>query len=113
MRIIALALLLAGCGGKKPAETPPEATVTETIDETTVGDLDGTRVAMGSMLLSDTYKLPDGSEKKGITCNLALPGDEKVWVGLGSEVLVDGVRWEVVAIVKERGEAGSVTLAKR
>ncbi|MFT7518284.1 MAG: hypothetical protein ACI9MC_000415 [Kiritimatiellia bacterium] len=94
-----------------PTDAPKETRVIETIEETTVGDLEGVAVPMGSMLLSDTYALPDGSTKTGVTCNLALPSGS-VWAGLGSVVQAGDSQWEIVAIEKERGNPGSVTLAK-
>ena len=80
----------------------------ETIDETTVGDLDGTPCPMGSMVRG-SYPLPDGSTGTGWTATLALAEGPTV-VGLGSEVTVDGARWRVVAIEKSPPEPGSVTL---
>ncbi len=84
--------------------------VVENIEETTAGELLGTRVAMGSMLFDCGYELPDGSEARGMACNLALPNDISIWVGMGSTFVVDGITWRVTAIEKERGELGSVTL---
>lgn len=83
----------------------------ETIDETTVGDLDGTRVPMGNMTRGQ-YTLPDGSKKDGVICSLALPDQIGVFVGLGSIVDVEGAWWEVVAINKPHGELGSVSLKR-
>ena len=81
----------------------------ETIDENTVGDLDGARVPMASMGVG-AYDLPDGSAARGLRGALALPDGSSVFVGLGSEVVVDGLRWRVVDIEKDAGEPGSVTL---
>ena len=86
----------------------PEASVRETIDETTVGDLDGTPTPMGSMVRG-TFPLPDGTSGTGWTATLAL-ADGPAVVGLGSEVRVDGTLWRVVAIDKSPPEPGSVTL---
>ncbi|MFT4625857.1 MAG: hypothetical protein ACI8PZ_004528 [Myxococcota bacterium] len=86
----------------------PEAAVRETIDETTVGDLDGTPTPMGSMVQGN-YPLPDGSTGTGWTATLALQAGPTV-VGLGSEVSIDGATWRVVAIDKAPPEPGSVTL---
>lgn len=84
--------------------------VVENIEETTAGDLMGARVAMGSMLFDCSYELPDGSEARGMACNLALPNDTSIWVGMGSTFVVGDITWRVTAIEKERGELGSVTL---
>lgn len=114
--ILLLGVLLAGCPTQAPPTPSPtvaEAAVRESIDETTVGDLDGTRVAVGTMLLSGSYTLADGSERQGVTAVLALPDDSSIWVGLGSVVEVEGTTWEVVEIEKTAGELGSVTLEQR
>lgn len=109
-----LPALFAGPAAATPPAPPPAASqtaVTETIDETTVGDLDGVRVPMGNMT-TGAYTLPDGTEKTGPICSLALPGGP-VFVGVGSVVTVGGARWEVTAVDKTPGELGSVTLTRR
>ena len=83
----------------------------ETIQETTVGDLDGIRVPMGNMTRLD-YALPDGSTRHGLVCSLALPGRIGIFVGMDSEVDVEGTRWRVVGIEKRPGQPGSVTLRR-
>lgn len=84
----------------------------ETIDETTVGDLDGARVPMGNMSSGD-YLLPDGSTASGLKCALVVdPAAPGVFVGMGSVVTVQGARWQVVAIEKTAGSLGSVTLQR-
>lgn len=90
-----------------PKEIPP---VIETIEETTVGDLDGVRVPMGNMTRG-TYTLPDGTEQTGLICALALKPSPQ-FVGKGSVVEIDGARWEVTAIEKEGTAPGSVTLRR-
>lgn len=85
--------------------------MTETIEETTVGDLDGARVPMGNMCRG-TYTLPDGSERRGWICALALGNGPGTFVGVGSVVEVGGRRWEVVDVAKTPGENGSVTLRR-
>jgi hypothetical protein len=91
---------------------PPERIVTETIDETTVGDLDGARVPMGNMTTGD-YLLPDGSTANGLKCALVIdPAAPGVFVGMGSVVTVQGARWQVVGIEKTAGSPGSVTLQR-
>lgn len=91
-----------------PKEAPP---VTETIEETTVGDLDGTRVPMGNMS-QRSYTRGDGTTAEGWTCTLALESGPLV-VGVGSVVEVGGRKWEVTAVEKTAGENGSVTLVGR
>jgi hypothetical protein len=113
----ALALSLLFAAAPPPAapppgeETPPvtEAPVIESIEETTVGDLDGTRVPMGNVT-NGSYTLPDGTEKRGPICSLALPGQIGEFVGAGSVVTVDGTRWEVTEVVNPAEGLGSVTL---
>ena len=81
-----------------------------TIDETTVGDLDGFPVPMGNMI-QDDYTLPDGTSRHGTVCALALP-EGGTFVGVGSVVQVGDARWQVTAVDKPKGELGSVTLEK-
>ena len=82
----------------------------EHIDETTVGDLYGTRIALGTMVFQGTYQTADGAEAQGLAGCLAMPDGSSVWVGLDSEVVVDQRRWRVTSIEKARGELGSVSL---
>ncbi len=96
--------------------TPPSAgeappVIIEDIDETTVGDLGGTRVPMGNMT-TGAYTLPDGTKKHGLICSLVIGPGPGVFVGLGSEVTVDGTRWRVVGIEKDGDALGSVQLQK-
>ena len=81
----------------------------ETIDETTVGDLDGTRVPMGNVT-NGSYTLPDGTPMIGPLCSLALDGAVGQFVGAGSIVTGDGTRWEVTEVVNPAEGLGSVTL---
>lgn len=85
--------------------------VIETIEETTVGDLDGVRVPMGNMT-TGTYALPDGRQVHGPICSLALPGRIGVFVGQGSVVEVEGTRWEVLRVELRPEARGSVTLRR-
>ncbi len=84
----------------------------ETIEETTVGMLGDMRVGMGNMVFEGDYELPDGTMAHGLACALVPleEEDNKLWVGLNSEVTIDGTRWKVVDIRKERNENGYVTL---
>lgn len=83
----------------------------ETIEETTVGDLNGVRVPMGNMTRG-TYTLPDGREQKGWICSLVIGPGPGVFVGVGSVVEVGGARWEVVDVQKTPGQLGSVSLQR-
>ena len=80
----------------------------ETIEETTVGDLDGTPVPMASMVLRGDYVLPDGATGTGPCGVLVVDGG--VWAGLGTQVTVNGRTWTVVEVHKEKGRAGWMTL---
>lgn len=84
----------------------------EWIDETTVGELDGSRVAVGTVVVSGIYPMPDGTEAVGPAAILALPDDSSIWVGAGSVVAVDGTTWTVVAVTKVPGEPGEVALRR-
>ena len=86
--------------------------MTETIEETTCGQLGDVRTGMASMG-KGPYALPDGSVAQGMTGILAPDEHENVVIGMGSVVTVGGVRWEVVAVEKERGIPGSITLNKK
>ncbi|GEM_PF-2738849 len=103
-------LLLAGVlATAPPGATPP---MTENIEETTVGDLDGVRVGMGNMTRG-AYTKADGSAANGLICSLAIDGAVGVFVGEGSEVAVRGATWVVTALEKSPGEPGSVTLRRK
>ncbi len=93
-----------------PAQKEAPA-VTETIEETTVGDLGGNRVPMGNMSQRQ-YTRGDGTTSEGWTCTLALESGATV-VGVGSVVEVGGHKWEVTTIEKTTGSNGSVTLVQR
>ena len=84
----------------------------EVIEETTVGDLDGARVAVGTVVLSGAYPLADGTEATGPAAILALPDDSSVWVGAGSVVAVEGTTWTVLSVTKAPGEPGEVALSR-
>jgi len=115
----ALLLLLASCAiAGEPAPTtgaqlvPPKSdAITETITETTVGDLGGESVPMGNMTRMD-YLLPDGTTRNGLVCSLAIGGRIGVFVGLDSIVDVEGTRWQVTGIEKVPNQLGSVTLKR-
>lgn len=118
----ALLLLLASCAiAGEPAPQPgaqpltpsqgAPVALTETITETTVGDLGGESVPMGNMTRMD-YTLPDGTTRHGLVCSLAIGGRVGVFVGLDSVVDVEGTRWQVTGIEKVPGQLGSVTLKR-
>ena len=84
----------------------------EEIDETTVGDLDGVSVPMANVTHGE-YTLPDGSTRLGDMCILVIPGPENgVFVGAGSEVEVEGVRWRVLSVDNPKDDYGSVRLER-
>ncbi|GEM_PF-3010933 len=85
---------------------------TEIIEETTVVELKGCRVAMASMVFDGDYALPHGKTGRGLSCVLVLldPGGDDVWVGRGSVVNIHGLEWKVVDINKTGNENGSVAL---
>ncbi|TNE87907.1 MAG: hypothetical protein EP330_16575 [Deltaproteobacteria bacterium] len=95
------------------AEATPAVTPDASIEETTVGDLDGARVAVGTVVTSGKYTLPDGTEAKGVAAVLALPDDSSVWVGAGSVIAVDGTTWTVLEVKKQPGENGEVLLKRQ
>ena len=114
-----LALACAANGPATPAPAAPAPTtpttqqetgVTETITETTVGDLDGVRVPM-AQVTTDDYTLPDGTTAHGLVCVLVLP-EGPTWVGTGSRVVVEGRTWEVASLVAPDGELGEITLTR-
>jgi hypothetical protein len=82
--------------------------VIEQIEETTVGMLGNARVPMASMTIG-SYTLPNGSPAHGWICYLAGAAGG-VFVGVGSEVTVDGQRWQVIAVEKTPPNLGSVSL---
>lgn len=100
-----LVLSLPACLAGPPRGAP----MTESIDENTVGDLDGVRVPMGNMTWG-SYTLPDGRTAQGDICALALPGGPGVFVGAGAEVQVGDQRWRVVEV--QRGPPGAVVLVR-
>ena len=83
----------------------------ETIDETTVGDLDGTRVPMGNVT-KGAYTLPDGTQKRGVICSLVVTDGPGVFVGAGSIVTVNGTQWKVLNVEQPPNDLGSVTLQR-
>ena len=84
----------------------------EEIDETTVGDLDGVRVPMANVTHGE-YTLPDGSTRRGDMCILVVPETRGgVFVGAGSEVVVEGVRWRVLSVHNPPDDLGSVRLER-
>ncbi len=112
--IVALALAAALAAEPSPAVPPvpaeQEPAVIETIEETTVGDLNGVRVPMGNVI-EDDYTLPDGTVARGLVCALALESGP-LWVGAGSVVEVGGATWRVVSVKRPPGERGEVTLER-
>jgi len=104
----------AAAQGPTPPSAPPiaqEAPVIESIEETTVGDLAGVRVAMANVFV-DRYVRADGAPAEGLTCLLVFDG-QKVRVGAGSAVSVAGRSWEVVSVTKAADALGEVVLRAR
>ncbi len=93
-----------------PADSPCTGNnvIIEEIDETTVGDLNGTRVPMGNMTSVPT-RCAMAPRKTGLICSIVIGQGPGVFVGLG-EVTVDGTRWRVVGIEKDGDELGGVSL---
>jgi len=82
----------------------------ERIEETTVAELSGVRVAMGNMT-EGTYALSDGSMTSGPMCRLATEDDVTHDVGEGSLVSIGGQNWLVLQVHKPPvGELGFVEL---
>ncbi len=112
---LALVLASAGCGGGPDDEQPGADEVR--IMETTVGQVGGVSVGV-SNIFEDTYTLPDGSEREGLTARLSLFDGgsseqglhDELRVGEGNVVEIGGSRWEVVAVEKPEGELGAITL---
>jgi hypothetical protein len=73
-----------------------------TITQGTVGRLGDTKVGVTS-IWEDAYKLPDGSEKRGITAQLSI-NDQLSVVGAGSVVKVGDASFSVVEVKEGRGE---------
>jgi len=84
----------------------------EFIRETTVGDLGGVQVGMGSISFGK-YKFPNGQPSYGPTCVLS-PEDAKkpVCVGKGSVVAIGENKWQVVSVEDPLDDLGTVTLQK-
>lgn len=108
---IAGPLLATACS--TPAGRPKENDVIEIIQETTVGDLNGTPTPMANMG-QDEYALPDGTTRTGLTATL-YPGEEGFFrVGVGSVVEIGGVRWECIDVSKPEGQRlGTVSLRQQ
>jgi hypothetical protein len=84
--------------------------VIERIDETTVAELSGVRVAMGNMT-EGTYTLSDGSTTSGAMCRLATQDDATFDVGKGSLIVIGGRNYLIVRVHKPpAGQLGYVEL---
>lgn len=92
---------------------PDQVTRERELTETTVEYFGDLRVGIGS-ILHDEYELPDGSLRRGLTCNLVPEDDETPRVvGEGSEIELGGKRWLVLSVVDSGDEPfqyGSVTV---
>jgi hypothetical protein len=78
------------------------------LKETAVVRVGNARVGCGN-LWEREYTLPDGSAVRGITARLAI-GDVIVYVGVGSQLSIDGTRYHVAGIDKPSGSGGLVLL---
>lgn len=86
----------------------------EEIKETTVGRLGGIRVGVGNTW-ERVYRLPDGSECRGLTAEVFVLLEEQnpgVVVGQGSVLTVGDSAWRVVSVTKEPGQLGKVVLIR-
>lgn len=85
--------------------------MTETLTETTVGELDGVRVGLANVWERD-YVDAGGTTRHGLTARLAwtdAAGAER-WeiVGVGSQLEFAGSTWQVREIDKSPGTPGEV-----
>ena len=85
-----------------------------TIVETTVGEVAGIRVGVGSVIEED-YVLGDGPPQRGPRATLAVMGDTPetdfdARVHVGMVITIDQTRVEVLDVKAPAGVLGSVTL---
>lgn len=81
------------------------------IRQTTVGTIDGVRVAIGNILLEDEYTLPDGSTQIGHTAEINILGNWHT-VGKGSVITIGESQWKVVEVKPRTDKLGMVELEK-
>ena len=84
---------------------------TETIQETTVGDLGGVSVGVANLWERD-YVDAAGAPRHGMTARVAwtdASSDHWEVVGAGSALRLGAHRWTVVRVDKSEGSLGSVT----
>ncbi len=85
--------------------------MTETITETTVGELDGVRVGVANIWERD-YVDATGAARHGVTARVAWTdqGGSERWevVGVGSRLVLGAFVWRVTAIDKAPGSPGEV-----
>lgn len=83
--------------------------ITEWIEETTVGSLDGQWAAMGNCSNGE-YALPDGTMERGPCCTVVLDDETQFVVGKGSAFTWKGKTWHVTKVTLNPGGLGSVDL---
>ena len=83
--------------------------ITEWIEETTVGSLDGEWAAMGNCG-NGQYALPDGTIERGPCCVVVLDDESQVVVGKGSKFTWKTKTWHVTRVTLNPGGLGSVDL---
>ncbi len=85
--------------------------MTETLTETTVGELDGVRVGLANVWERD-YVDAAGAARTGVTARVAWTdaGGTERWevVGVGSRVAFSASAWQVTRIEKVAGTPGEV-----
>jgi hypothetical protein len=110
--ILSILILLIGACVLVPSQgSSSPGGIMETIEETTVGNLDGTRVGV-SNIWERQYNLPDGISRLGMTAILSPFNDKDVVVGQGSIVTIGQTQWEVITVEKTQGKRGEVRLKK-
>ncbi len=85
------------------------AKITEWLEETTVGSLDGQWAAMGNCGNGE-YALPDGTMERGPCCTVVLDDETQFVVGKGSAFTWKGKTWHVTKVTLNPGGLGSVDL---
>jgi hypothetical protein len=110
--IVALSLSCT-CADAKKATTMKTSATDIVLTQGSVGSLSGARVGV-MRVWEDTYELPDGTKKKGITARLAVedPAADFV-VGKGSLFTIKNDHYEVIAVEEGVLRRGTVTLRRK
>jgi hypothetical protein len=80
------------------------------LKEGTMARVGSLRVGCGNFWERE-HTLPDGSTTTAMSARLAIV-DDAVFVGEGSEVVIDGARYRVVAVEKTQGASGRLRLRR-